>query len=77
MKSWITRRAHPDGVEACVRDTNINVWGIIQCRRLGWSDERILQSLEGLTADDLSSAEEYAASHPEEIEAFIRNNDEA
>jgi hypothetical protein len=26
--SRITRRPHPDGMEACVRDTNINVWGL-------------------------------------------------
>ena len=27
--SWISRRSHPDGAEACIRDTNINVWGLV------------------------------------------------
>jgi uncharacterized protein (DUF433 family) len=73
----ITRRPHPDGVEACIRDTNINVWGLALRRQHGWSDERILQSIRGLTAADLDAAWEYAAQHPDEIEAFIRRNEEA
>jgi hypothetical protein len=29
VTSWITRRPHDDGVEGCIRDTNINVWMLI------------------------------------------------
>jgi uncharacterized protein (DUF433 family) len=75
--SWITRRPHPDGVEACVRDTNINVWGLVEWRRLGRSDEEILASVQGLTREDLASAWDYYEQHPEEVEAFIRRNAEA
>jgi uncharacterized protein (DUF433 family) len=75
--SRITRRSHPDGIEACIRDTNINVWSLVLRRQLGWSDERILKSVQGLTQDDLDAAWEYAARHPAEIEAFIRRNEEA
>jgi uncharacterized protein (DUF433 family) len=77
MTSWITRRSHPDGVEACIRDTNINVWGLVECRRLGWSDQRILQSIEGITPEDLVAAWEYATANSEEINEFIRRNAEA
>jgi uncharacterized protein (DUF433 family) len=75
--SWITRRPHPDGSEACIRDTNINVWGLIERRRLGWSDERILASVQGLKPEDIEVALEYAAKHRDEIDEFIRRNREA
>jgi len=73
----ITRRLHPDGFEACVRDTNINVWGLVEWRRLGRSDAEIIESIPGLTAADLAAAWDYYAEHPSEIDAFIRRNEEA
>jgi uncharacterized protein (DUF433 family) len=75
--SWITRRPHADGVEACIRDTNINVWGLVEWRRLGRSDTEILASVQGLLPDDLAAAWEYYEQHPQEIEAFIDRNAEA
>lgn len=75
--SWVTRRPHPDGVEACIRDTNINVWGLVSWRRLGLSDAEIVESIRGLTPEDLAEAWAYHAEHPEEIEEFIRRNAEA
>jgi uncharacterized protein (DUF433 family) len=73
----VTRRPHPDGVEACIRDTNINVWGLVEWRRLGRSDAEILRSIPGLTPEDLAAAWEYYDKHPDEIEGFIRRNSEA
>ena len=73
----ITRRSHPDGFEACIRDTNVNVWGLVEWRQLGRSDAEIIRSIPGLTADDLAAAWEYYESHPEEIDEFIRRNAEA
>jgi len=75
--TWITRRPHPDGVEACIRDTNINVWGLVERRRHGLDDARILTSIQGLTAADLEAAWTYYAEHPEEIEEAICRNAEA
>jgi len=75
--SWITRRPHPDGVEACIRDTNINVWGLVEWRRLGRSDAEILASIQGLSPEDLGAAWEYYANQPNEIEEFIDRNAEA
>ena len=72
--SRITRRHHRHGTEACIRDTGINVWGLVERRRMGWPDSRILENVQGVTAEDLQAAWEYAAQHPEEIEAFIRRN---
>jgi uncharacterized protein (DUF433 family) len=75
--SWITRRPHPDGWEGCVRDTRIRVWGLVEWQRLGQSDEEILESVQGLTADDLQAAWEYARQHPEEIDSAIERNAKA
>jgi uncharacterized protein (DUF433 family) len=75
--TWITRRPHPDGVEACIRDTNINVRGLVEWRHLGRSDSEIVASIQGLMPEDLAMAWEYYEQHPEEIEEFIRRNAEA
>ena len=75
--SWITQRPHRHGAEGCIRDTGINVWGLVERRRMGWADARILESIQGLTAEDLEAAWQYAARHPDEIDAFIRRNAEA
>jgi uncharacterized protein (DUF433 family) len=75
--SWITQRPHFHGVEGCIRDTNINVWMLVCRRRLGWSDEEVLQDVPGLRPEDLEAAWEYYRAHPEEIEGFIRRHEEA
>ncbi len=75
--SWITRRAHPDGVEACVRDTNINIWGLVQRRQNGMSNAEILADVQGLRLEDLQAAWEYYAAHPDEVDRAIRANAEA
>ena len=75
--SWITRRPHPDGVEACIRDTNINVWGLVERRQHGLDDGRILASIQGLTPPDLEAAWAYYSQHQQEIDEAIRRNAEA
>jgi uncharacterized protein (DUF433 family) len=73
----ITRRPHPDGIEACIRDTNVNVWGLVELRQLGRSDAKILRSIPGLNAEDLAAAWECYETHRDEIDGFIRRNAEA
>jgi uncharacterized protein (DUF433 family) len=75
--SWIARRPHPDGGEACIRDTNVNVWGLLERRQFGLSDSDILADVQGLTAEDLQAAWEYYQAHREEIDQAIRRNAEA
>lgn len=75
-RSWITPRPHPEGTEACIRDTNINVWGLVAWRRQGLSEEEILAAVQGLTPADLEAAWEYAATHRAEIEEALRRNAE-
>ena len=75
--SWITRRPHPDGYEACIRDTNIHVWGLVARHKHGMDDATLLRSLQGLTPDDLEAAWQYYALYPDEIDQAIRRNEEA
>jgi uncharacterized protein (DUF433 family) len=73
--SWISRQPERCGGDACVRDTRIPVWGLVERRRLGQSDDAILRSLPDLSAVDLAAAWEYAAAHPDEIERSLWENE--
>jgi uncharacterized protein (DUF433 family) len=73
--SWIAWRPHPEGYEACIRDTNIHVWGLVAWRQQGLSDEEILSTVQGLTRADLDTAWDYYAAHPEEVDRAIRLNE--
>jgi uncharacterized protein (DUF433 family) len=70
-------RPRPGGIAACIRDTNVNVWGLVKWRRLGRSEAEIMRSIPGLTAEDLAAAWDYYDTHRNEIEGFIRRNAEA
>jgi uncharacterized protein (DUF433 family) len=76
QRSWITKKPDRCGGDACVRDTRITVWGLVQWRRLGLTDEQILQAVQGLQPTDLQAAWDYFASHPDEIDQTIRTNEE-
>ena len=75
-KSWVQKTPGVCGGNACVPDTRITVWGLVNSRRLGASDEQLLKSIGGLTADDLRVAWEYYREHPAEIDRNIRENEE-
>lgn len=74
--SWISKKLDRCGGDACVRDTRIPVWGIVRDRQLGATDEVILRSYPSLMPADLEAAFAYAATHIEEIETAIRENEE-
>ena len=74
--SWISKRPDFQGGDACIRDSRIPVWGLVRDRQLGATDEVILRSYPTLTPADLEVAFAYAASHVEEIETAIRENEE-
>ena len=65
------------GGDARVAGTRIPVWTLEQYRRLGLSEARILEAFPGLRAADLVNAWSYVASHADEIERLIRENEEA
>jgi len=65
------------GGQACVRNTRIAVWMLVESKRFGRTDDDLLADHSGLTRGDLSAAWAYFASHAEEIEAAIRANNDA
>jgi uncharacterized protein (DUF433 family) len=65
------------GGDACIRNTRIAVWMLVESRRLGISDEQLLHDYPLLTRDDLNAAWAYFAAHSDEIETAIRENNEA
>ena len=75
--SWVQKTPGVCGGDACIRNTRITVHGLVHYRQLGFSDERILEMIQGLTQDDLVAAWDYYAGHREEIEEAIRLNEEA
>jgi uncharacterized protein (DUF433 family) len=62
------------GGEACVGETRLAVWMLVEARRAGCTDEEILQDYPGLNAARLANAWAYASSHAEEIEEAITEN---
>jgi uncharacterized protein (DUF433 family) len=64
------------GGRACVAGTRITVWGLVQHRQLGLSDEAILEATPGLRRDQLAAAFRYAAEQPEEIGRDLSENQE-
>jgi uncharacterized protein (DUF433 family) len=63
------------GGDACIRDTRIPVWVLVNFRRLGGSEGELLRAYPSLTPTDLEAAWEYATANAEEIERAIRENE--
>ena len=75
--SWIQKNPDVCGGEACIRNTRHTVAGLVQWRRLGLSDARILEHHVDLNMTDLEAAWAYYHQQPEEIEKVIREDEEA
>ena len=74
--SWISKKPDRCGGDACIRDSRIPVWVLVNYRRLGGSDQDLLRDYPSLTPADLQAAWEYSAAHQEEIDGAIRENEE-
>ncbi len=73
---WISKTPDRCGGDACIRDSRIPVWVLVNYRRLGGSDADLLRDYPSLTAADLEAAWQYAAANAEEIDHAIRENEE-
>ena len=60
-----------------IAGTRIPVWTLENYRRLGLSEAQILSRFPSLRATDLVNAWSFVASHLDEIEQQIRDNEEA
>ena len=77
MKSRVSSATGVCGGDACIRNTRIPVWLIIQARRLGTSEADLLRSYPSLSREDLESAWVYYLANRDEIEGQIRDNETA
>lgn len=73
----IEKTANICGGDACIASTRIPVWALEQSRRLGFTDDALLENYPTLKREDLDAAWAYVLIHGAEIDAAIRENDEA
>ena len=76
-KSWIQKTPGVCGGDACIRNTRITVWGLVNYRKLGLTDARLLEVIDGLTRADLDAAWDYYSRNRVEIDQAIKDNEEA
>jgi len=78
-QSWAGIAKHPNvcGGDACIANTRIPVWVLVQARNLGNSEAELLENYPSLSATDLTNAWTYAAAYPEEIDQAIQENEVA
>jgi uncharacterized protein (DUF433 family) len=77
-KSWIKKTPGVCGGDACIRTTRIPVWSLVQARRLGFSDQELVNQYDPpLSQADLDATWDYFHQHKDEIEEAIRENEEA
>ncbi len=65
------------GGDACIRRTRIAVWMLVEWRKLGRTDDQLLEDFPDLTRADLNAAWDYYATNADEIDSAIRDNNEA
>jgi uncharacterized protein (DUF433 family) len=75
MASWISKRPDRCGGDACIRNSRIPVWVVVNYRRLGATDDEILRAYPSLTPADLEAAFAYAAANAAEIDRAITENE--
>jgi uncharacterized protein (DUF433 family) len=75
--SWISKTPGVCGGDACIRNTRISVWGLVERRSLGATDTDLLDAIPGLTREELETAWDYYTQQREEIDQAIRENKEA
>jgi uncharacterized protein (DUF433 family) len=71
-KSWIQTSPDVCGGEPCIRNTRHTVTGLVEWKKQGLTDARILEHHPDLTLADLAAAWRYYATHHEEIEQAIK-----
>ena len=85
---WVVRELDDDfpgvdcrpgvcGGDPCIVRTRIPIWLLENARRLGTTEQELLTAYPQLRAEDLVNAWAYARSHAAEIDAQIRENEEA
>jgi uncharacterized protein (DUF433 family) len=69
--SEIKKTPGVSGGAACVRDTRIPVWTLVQLKKLGRSEEQLIADFPSLTQADLDAVWQYYRGHSVEIDEAI------
>jgi len=75
VTSWVQKTPGVCGGRACIRNSRITVWGLVNAQKAGVPDEQMLKNIVGLTREDLEAAWDYYRQNPAEIDADIRENE--
>jgi uncharacterized protein (DUF433 family) len=65
------------GWDACITNTRIPVWVLVQAHNLGNTDTELLLNYPSLGSEDLRNAWNYASENLDEINRAIQENEEA
>lgn len=71
MPAAINKTPGVCGGEACIRDSRIAVWTLVQLKRLGRTEAQLLDDFPTLTRADLDAVWNYYREHPVEIDQAI------
>jgi uncharacterized protein (DUF433 family) len=63
------------GGDACIRNTRIAVWMMVELKKQNASEQRILNAFPDLTREDLEAAWNYYRNHSAEIESALHEQD--
>ena len=74
-RSAIQKTPGVNGGDACVRDTRITVWALIQLQKLGRTEEQLLADFPSLTPTDIDAVWSYYRAHPREIDIAIATHE--
>ena len=76
MEPLIRKTPGVCGGRACIGNRRLPVWGLVEYRRLGASDDQLMAQYDPpLTRPELDAAWRYAAEYPDEIAADLRDNE--
>jgi uncharacterized protein (TIGR02996 family) len=75
MDSFISINPTICGGDACIRNTRIPVWVLVNYRRLGGSEESLVRNYPTLTLRDMQAAADYYSENQEEINRAILENE--
>jgi uncharacterized protein (DUF433 family) len=76
VASTIQKTPGVNGGSACVRETRIPVWTLIQLMKLGRAEKDLLSDFPSLAPDDLDAVWSYYRSHASEIESEIAEQEQ-
>ena len=70
----VTKTPGVCGGVACLAQTRMPVWTLVDARRSGYTDDDLRAAYPFLTEQQFAAAFEYAAAHPSEIDREIAEN---